>query len=133
MQRLWTTTLLGFNPQWETEYSFMTPPLCTKLQSGLKGMIIRTFQKVVFLGLLQLDLGRLVHLAYASSHGAAALPVRSLSSSSHRDTASNNHHASSSSKRRAIHRTRISRRTTVESSASVTSVDELDTRHPSAV
>ena len=133
MRRLWTTKLLGKNPQHETGCSLMTPPQCTKLQSGLKGMIIRTFQRVVLLHLHQLSLGRQVHLADASSHGTAALPVRSLTCSNHRDTASSNHHASISSRCRAIHRARISHRTTEDFLASAMSVDELATRYWSVV
>ena len=83
--------------------------------------------------LLRLSLGKQVHLADTSSHGTAALPVGSLTSSSHRDTAGSNHHASSNSRRGAILRARISHRKTEDFLAIVISVDELATRHRSAV
>ena len=98
MQRLWTDTLLGKNPQCETGSSSMTQTRCTKLQSGLRGTTTHTFLSLIPQHLPQFSLGRQVHLADASSHSTAVHPVGSLTSSSQRATASSNHHASSSSR-----------------------------------
>ena len=107
----------------------MTLPRCTKLQSGLRGTIIRTSPGLVLLLQAQRSQDRVIHLAVIGNHRAAVILARSLSS--RQATGNHGSNAKASSSPKVVQTSNNKTRRSGNSLVSATSVDELGIRRRS--